>query len=63
MFNLVAAEASGAEDGEEELEFEPGFALDTDFGTLRHEVSSRKFSPPFIFNPDIFNQDFSKNLT
>jgi len=58
MFNLVAAEASGAEDEEEELEFEPGFALDTDFGTLR----SRKFSPPFIFNPDIFNQDFSKNL-
>ena len=35
MFNLVAAEASGAEDNEEELEFEPGFALDTDYGTLR----------------------------
>ena len=39
MFNLVAAEASGAEDKEEELEFEPGFALDTDFGTLCHKVS------------------------
>ena len=53
MFNLVAAEASGAEDGEEELEFEPGFALDTDFGTLRHEVCCRKFSTPISKKHDL----------
>ena len=50
MFNLVAADSEDEDEGGEDQEDES--ALDTDFGTLRHEVGSKEISTLQTLSPN-----------